>query len=220
MDRAAWLAEKRRNCEIRMDTLFAPDYDAHWDHINPSHRQMLTQCLDLCPPGCVILDAPCGTGKYWEMIQASGRTIYGIDQSGGMLANARARFPDVPTEQRGLQDIAWQAAYPGIICVDAMENIAPEDWPLVLANFARALTPGGHLYLTVELDSAEHIHAAYDAGLALGLPVVEGESAHEGGYHYYPSIPQVHDWLTAAGFTVLAEAEGDDYHHLIAQCGG
>jgi hypothetical protein len=31
------------------------------------------------------------------------------------------------------------------MCVDAMENVFPEDWPQVLANLRRALRPGGHL---------------------------------------------------------------------------
>jgi SAM-dependent methyltransferase len=170
MDRATWLAEKRHNSEIRMDTLWAPDYDAHWGGISPSHHQMLERFLALCPTGCMILDAACGTGKYWEPIRASGRTVYGIDQSGGMLASARAKYPDVHTEKRGLQEIAWTAAYPSLICMDAMENVSPEDWPPVVANFARALVPGGHCYLTVELAPAESVRTAYDASRALGLP--------------------------------------------------
>ena len=35
--------------------------------------------------------------------------------------------------------------------IDAMENIPPEDWPRVLANLHRAVKPGGHLYLTIEV---------------------------------------------------------------------
>jgi hypothetical protein len=38
MDRATRLAEKRRNCGIRLDTLQAPDHDAHWGHIYPTHH--------------------------------------------------------------------------------------------------------------------------------------------------------------------------------------
>lgn len=217
MDRSTWLAEKRRNCELRMNTLWAPDYDTHWGHINPTHRRMIEQILALCPPGCTILDAACGTGKYWPLILESGRGVVGADQSSGMLAQARAKFPEVPTEKIGLQDIKLVATYPSIICVDAMENISPEDWPLILANLVRALTPAGHLYLTVELDSEDEIRAAYDAGKAMGLPVVEGEHAHEGGYHYYPALSQVREWIAAAGLTALHDAEGDGYYHMIAQ---
>lgn len=63
-NRTEWLREKRVRCEERMDTLFAPQYDAHWGHINATHHRMLGQFLDQCPPGGLILDAACGTGKY------------------------------------------------------------------------------------------------------------------------------------------------------------
>lgn len=211
MERAAWIREKQRRCEQRMDTLFAPDYDAHWGHINPTHRAMLERFLAACPAGCVILDAACGTGKYWELIQQSGRSIYGVDQSRGMLDKAHARLPAIPIEKLALQDIPYVERFAGTICMDAMENIFPEDWPHVLANFHRVLTANGHLYFTVELADAGEIHHAFEQG----QPVVAGEWAHEGGYHYYPSIEQVREWLHTVPFKILAEASGGGYHHFL-----
>jgi len=215
--RAGWIAEKRRLNEERMDTLFAPTYDAEWGHINPTHRAILARFLDLCPPGCTILDAACGTGKYWPAILGSGRSVRGIDQSGEMLRRAHAKFPAIPIGKGGLQEIADEAVYAGVICIDALENVFPEDWPRVLGNVHRALTPGGHLYATVELASDDEVAAAYRAGQALGLPVVAGEWAHEGGYHYYPSRGQVECWLDGARFSILAETDGDGYWHILAR---
>ncbi len=217
MDRAAWLKEKRQRCEERMDTLFAPHYDEHWGYIYPTHRALLGRFLALCPPQGIILDAACGTGKYWPLILESGCSVIGIDQSSGMLAQARVRFPTVSTEKRGMQDIVYLAAFDGVICVDALENISPEDWPLVLGNLRRALKRAGLLYCTVELAPPEHIAAAFAASKALGLPVVEGEWAHEGGYHYYPAIEQVGVWMRDAGFERIEEQYGDDYYHLLAR---
>ena len=75
--------------EVRMDTLFAATYDDHWGgYSNASHVTFVQRLLDLCPPGCAILDAACGTGKYWPMILASGRSVTGIDQSREMLNKA------------------------------------------------------------------------------------------------------------------------------------
>jgi SAM-dependent methyltransferase len=143
-----------------------------------------------------------------------------MDQSARMLAAARAKFPDVPSEKRGLQDVRAEAAFDGICCVDAMENICPEDWPGVLRNFARALKPGAPLYLTVELADANEIEAAYATGLRLGLPLVRGEWAHEGGNHYYPELGRVRAWLVDAEFTVRAEETGDGYFHILAARAG
>src|ERR671925_2158428 len=102
MDRSAWLKEKRRLAEERMDTLFAPIYDENWgSYINSTHREVLDRFLELCSPRCTILDAGCGTGKYWPIILASGRSVFGVDQSHEMLRRAQAKFPDVPVEKLG-----------------------------------------------------------------------------------------------------------------------
>ena len=217
MERAAWLRERRRVGEERMDTLFAPIYDGHWGAtIDPTHRRMLDRFLALCPPRARLLDAACGTGKYWPLLLGEGRSLLGVDQSAGMLDRARLKFPAVPTEQLGLQELAYEEAFDGIICIDALELLPPEDWPRALANFHRALRAGGPLCVTVELPE-EDLPEVYRAAVAAGLPVVEGEYVKGGGYHYYPPIPQVRSWTDTAGLALLEEAEGDGYHHLLAR---
>ena len=218
MDRPTWLKEQRRRAEERMDTLFAPIYDQNWGgYINESHRMVLDRFLNLCPPGGTILDAACGTGKYWPIVLASGRMVHGIDQSRQMLLRAQAKFPDMPAEKLGLQEMRFVEVFDGIICMDAMEVVPPEDWPLVMENFHRALKPEGYLYFTVELIDAGELQDALRAARDRGLPVVEGEWAPEDRYHYYPKIEQVRTWAQAAGFAILEEAVGDDYHHFLAR---
>jgi SAM-dependent methyltransferase len=225
MQRTDWLKEKRRRCEERMDTIFAPIYDQDWgSYINDTHRQFLGHLLNLTPSHGTILDAACGTGKYWSLILETGRLV-GVDQSSGMLAQAVAKYPDVPLRKVGLQELDYIEAFDGIICVDAMENVFPEDWPLVKANFRDALKRGGYVYFTVELIDPKELQATYLAAKQIGLPVVEGEHVMQGdplremGYHYYPSIQQVKEWTRQAGLTIIEEGEGDDYYHLIAQKG-
>jgi SAM-dependent methyltransferase len=53
-------------------------------------------------------------------------------------------------EHKALQDLSYDRDFDAVITVDAMENIPPEDWPLVLANLHRAVRPDGVMYLTVE----------------------------------------------------------------------
>ncbi len=101
--------------------------------------------------------------------------------------------------------------------MDGMENVFPEDWPLVLSRFARALHPQSHLYLTVEVESDEELRIAYEAGQRLDLPLIYGEYAHHGGYHYYPTDGQTRAWLAEAEFTILETSEGDGYRHYLAR---
>lgn len=102
MNRVTWLREKRRLAEERMDALFAPDYDRHWRRVDPTHEAMLDRFLSLLPEEGVVLDAACGTGKYWPMVLGSGCSVVGTDHSRRMLLNARAKFPGVRTRiQKG-----------------------------------------------------------------------------------------------------------------------
>ncbi len=221
MERAAWLAERRQVSRRRFDTLHAPAYDEHWGAVGATHRDFVARLLGRCPPGGRILDAACGTGKYFPMVLEAGRRVVGTDQSAGMLAVARAKHPGVPVEPVGLQELAFDAEFDAAMCVDAVENVVPEDWPPVLANLRRAVRPGGSLYLTVELPEEGQVRRAYEAARGRGLPVVWGEDAGEGGgYHYYPAREQVAAWLHAAALAIDERAEGDDYLHLLLTRGG
>jgi SAM-dependent methyltransferase len=217
LDRHEWLAQLRRAAELRYDQVHAPVYDQReWAVISPTHRRFVAALIDGCPPGGRVLDAACGTGKYFGMVLDAGRQVLGTDQSGGMLDRARAKHPEVPTERVGLQELAFQAEFDAAMCVDAMEQVFPEDWPPVLANLRRALRPGGRLYLTVELPDEHRLPAALAEARARGLPVVPGEDVGpEGGYHHYPPLEQVAAWVAGAGLRVLEQGEGDDYHHLL-----
>jgi SAM-dependent methyltransferase len=226
MDRSDWLKERRRRAE-EQETLLAPGYDENWGAIAPTHGRLFSRFLEPCPPGGRILDAACGTGKYWQLILDSGRTVLGIDQSAGMLARAREKFPDVTGEKMGLQEMNFQEAFEGAVCMDALEGFPPEDWPLVLGNLCRALVPRGHLYFTVELSDEQEIERAFAEGRKLGLPVVHGEAewALDGGYqwtvdgfyHYYPRIEQVNEWVRLAGFELIDDLAGDEYHHFLVR---
>ncbi|SRR6266700_102396 len=218
MDRTQWRKERRLWNEVQMDTIYARQYDQQWgSYINTSHRHMLERFLALCPEGGSILDAACGTGKYWPILLERGFSVQGTDQSQQMLRYAQARFPDVPVEHIGMQELSFVDAFDGIICMDAMEVVFPEDWPLILHNFARALHGHGPLYFTVEIATKEDLDIAYEAGQRLGLPLVYGEYAHHGGYHYYPTDEQVRAWLAVAQFTLFDVTEGDEYRHYLAK---
>ncbi len=126
-----------------------------------------------------------------------------------MLAEARARGLAEALEQVGLQELAFAGSFDAVMCIDAMENVPPEDWPLVLANLHRAGRPGGHIYLTIEVQEQALLDAAFSAQVARELPVVRGELI-EGeafaGYHYYPERDAVVTWSDAEGLQVIDEA--------------
>lgn len=220
IERTAWLKDKRRTSEALLDAQ-AETYDREWGAIDATHRRFIERFLSLVPAGGKILDAACGTGKYWHMILEAGREIVGVDRSAGMLAHARSKHPHVPTAKATLEELSYDAWFDGIVCTDAMESVPPEDWSAVLANFRQALKPGGALYFTVETDDPTALRTAFENGRHRGVPLVYGEWAPEGRYHYYPEMEQVRAWLGAAGFAVVDEAQAptgeDPYHHFLTR---
>jgi SAM-dependent methyltransferase len=222
MDRRAWLDDQRLKAEQRYDRLYSPTYDEDEVPISPVHRRFVERLIRSCPPGGAILDAPCGTGRYFGMVLDAGRSVVGVDQSAGMLTQARAKHPDAVLEKIGLQELTYDGAFDAAMCVDAMEYVFPEDWPRVLANFHRAVRPGSLIYLTVERINPGEIATVYGEAIAEGLPVVHGESIRRGGgYHYYPTPDRVLGWLAAEGLDTVDEAVSHAptyaYHHLLVR---
>lgn len=218
--RRAFLDRRRRICERRMDTLHAPVYDEHWgSYINQTHRDCVDALLSKVGPGATVLDAACGTGKYWPILLAAGVNVIGVDQSNAMLAIASRKHPDVPVAHGSLQDLSdhvlADVPVDGLLCIDAMENVGPEDWPTVLHQFSVVLRAGGSAYITVEIPEQEVVMDD-DADSALLLP---GEVLEDGGYHFYPDAERVRGWLKRHDLNVWAASEGHGYFHFLAERG-
>lgn len=219
MERGAWLTQRRAAVRAAYDAE-APSYA---DDLYPAdmQRRFVDRLLTTCPPGGLVLDAPCGTGRYFAQVVASGRRVVGIDQSAGMLEVARARGIAAALYRTGLQELDLDGRFDGVMTIDAMENVAPEEWPSVLANLHRAMQPTGHLYLTVEEVADAEIDASFDDLRRRGLPTVRGEviEGDVAGYHFYPARDRVAAWLAAEGLEVVADAtepqDGWAYWHLL-----
>jgi cyclopropane fatty-acyl-phospholipid synthase-like methyltransferase len=219
MDRAAWLTERRAAIVATYDEEAA----AYDDNPYPARTQAewVARLVALTPPGAVILDAPCGTGQYFMTVVDAGRRVVGADQSVGMLEEARARGLATSLVMVSLQDLSYDGDFDGVLTVDAMENVPPEDWPVVLANLRRAVRPGAPIYMTVEEIDEVEIDEAFASLSARGQPAVRGEvvEGDVAGYHYYPGRARVLGWFEAEGLSVedeaLAPEDGWAYRHFL-----
>jgi SAM-dependent methyltransferase len=225
MNRTGWLRQRRALVEADY-TRDAATYDDGYDPVTSVHRRFVERLIETTPDVGTILDAPCGTGPYFGLILAAGRQVVGVDQSAGMLERARKKHPDVPLEHVGLQELSFDGRFDAAMCVDAMEHVPPEEWPLVLRNLRRAVRDGGHLYLTIEQVDRSRLERAFDESSSAGLPVVFGDRVDPatGGYHHYPDREQVGRWLDDARLVVIDEADEDlgdyGYRHLLSRFGG
>lgn len=208
--RRAFLDERRAAATRRYDELISSPPE----EISPTHRACVDRLLASTPDGGLVVDAACGSGRYWPQLLAAGRRVLGVDQSAGMLGHARIRHPEVPTRALALQELSTAAELAkvadALLCVDALEQVGPEDWPRVLGGFAAVMRPGATAYLTVGLP-----------GEPLPAPVdprqVAGELFAAGGYHFYPDQDRVRGWLAGAGFVTVGQSDGEDgcWHLLI-----
>jgi SAM-dependent methyltransferase len=238
MERAEWLEQMRDKAEKLYDH-FSPLYWVKYGRsVDETHREYLQKFLERLPPRSKLLSAGCGAGKYDGMLLEAGHSVLGIDQSDGMLARAREHFPQARYEKMGLQEIEFRQAFDGVICIDALEHLCPEDWPQTLQRFREALKPGGVSYFTVDR-GGDLVEGAYERAKAMGLPVVFGEVADRveeafrffmsyedvfdtpaealgeladsAVYHYHPSLEQVRTWVGQAGLVIEEEGTGKGY---------
>jgi cyclopropane fatty-acyl-phospholipid synthase-like methyltransferase len=176
------------------------------------------------------------------MLLEAGHSVVGIDLSAEMLARARERFPSIQYERKGLQEMDFQNEFDGVICIDALEHVFPEDWPVIVRGFREALKPGGVLYFTLEVSATDSLlEEVYEQAKSQGLPIVFGEVAAEvdeafdkvmtmgygdvpselddkAVYHYYPSVEQVRKWLDQEKFVIEAEDMGIIwYRHFLVR---
>ncbi len=242
MERAEWLKQMRGMAETMYDHFGCTYWVKYGLEITPIHRKFMERFLGLLKAPGTILDAACGAGLYDGMLAEAGHTVLGIDQSAGMLDQAikhypKEQFSNLHYLKMGLQDMDFQAVFDGVICMDAMEHICPEDWPGIVAGFHQALKPGGPLYVTVDAMMGDEYRESYERAKAMGLPVIYGEQVDDleaayniaikmnpldpnalSGerldhtiYHYHPTLEQTHTWFAQAGFTIEEELHADEY---------
>jgi SAM-dependent methyltransferase len=126
----------------------------------------LLKILNL-PKGAKILDIGCGTGRHSIELAKRGYRVTGIDQSSGMLAQAKngAEKAKVKIEliQADATDFKLPAHFDAAICLceGAFGLLGKDDDPvwrdiMVLNNIKKALKPNARLVLTA-LNALAHI---------------------------------------------------------------
>ncbi len=210
--------DRARNIAVEHFENSAHEYDAVFAAIDPVHAECLEEFLRRLGSKPTILDAACGTGRFFDVLSARAGRLIGVDQSGPMLDKARSKRPDIETRLVSLQGLGevteFRAAIDGLVCVDAMEWVMSDDWPLVLAGFKSVLVSGGYVYLTIEIPGEEETRE-------LSLPPIEGavhgEIRVHSWYNHFPRKETVVGWVSEAGFEMDFEMFGEYYWHVILQ---
>jgi SAM-dependent methyltransferase len=93
-------------------------------------------------------DLGCGPGYVAAHLRDLGLKVFGVDLSPALIGHARRLYPDLPFSVGSMAALAAaDGSLEGIVAWYSIIHAPPGDVPGYLAEFHRALTPGGHLLL-------------------------------------------------------------------------
>ncbi len=153
-------------------------------------------------PGNDVLDLGCGMGEplaAWLLGQ--GCRITGVDTSDGLLALARARFPDHRWIEHDMRTLALPDRFAGILAWDSFFLLTPSDQRQMFEVFRCHAKPGAALMFTSGPSESQSW----------------GEFEGEALYHASLSPEEYRSLLDLHGFDVMdhrANDPGCDYHTI------
>lgn len=117
---------------------YADWYD-NWNQ--PNAERSAPEVFELLGPGDgLCLDLGCGSGLYFGVLAATGRTIVGLDRSADQLRIARGRSPHVLRGDAAALPFP-DGTFPAVATMWISTDV--DDFTAVLAEVSRVLTPGG-----------------------------------------------------------------------------
>jgi len=122
-------------------------YDGHaecYDSWNKPHAERnAPDVLDLLGPGAgLCLDLGCGSGLYFSVLAATGRTVVGLDRSADQLRIAQRRSRHIVQADAAALPFA-DGTFPTVATLWISTDV--DDFTAVLGEAARVLTAGGLL---------------------------------------------------------------------------
>jgi len=117
------------------------DWYDNWNE--PNAARNAAEVVDLLGPGeGPCLDLGCGTGLYFDVLAATGRTVVGLDRSADQLRIARSRSRYIVHADAALLPFG-DGTFPAVAALFISTDV--DDFTAVLAEAARVLAPGGLL---------------------------------------------------------------------------
>jgi SAM-dependent methyltransferase len=165
----------------------APEYARRTSTVHPQLFDDVASLTAGLPPGSWVADVGCGPGQQVRALREHGFRVVGLDLShaqlrvGGLTGAARADMRRLPLRTGSVDAVCCQAA---------LLHLPRGDVPGVLAEFGRAVRPGGRLYLSVA------------DGDGQGWEIATNYGSDRRRWFTYHREPDLTALLSAAGFVV------------------
>jgi SAM-dependent methyltransferase len=161
-------------------TLAAYDTDAaafakDW-HAQPAPVDLQDIVQRFFIKGGTTADIGCGSGREVAWLNANGFPAAGFDASEGLLAEARARYPDFAFTHAQLPDLRGIAggSYDNVLCETVIMHLAPALISPSVRHMLELVKPGGVFYLSWRVtdgadlrDGHDRLYAAFDVLLVV-----------------------------------------------------
>jgi SAM-dependent methyltransferase len=113
-----------------------------------------------------VLDVGCGPGTVTAYLAERGLDVSGVDLSPRMIDNARRLHPQCRFSVASATDLDLaEASLGGVLGWWSLFNLPRDVLPQVLALFARALTPGGHLITATHVGEGDVVRTEAYGGV-------------------------------------------------------
>jgi SAM-dependent methyltransferase len=111
-----------------------------------------------------IADIGCGPGHISAFLASAGAAVEGIDLSGGMITQARQRYPNLAFRQGDMRslDLA-DSMIGGIAAFYSIIHLAPSELAPTFREWWRVLRPGGYVLVAFHSgDTVMHLDTWWD----------------------------------------------------------
>lgn len=182
-------------------------YAARFDELAASGADLHGEARfvdELLARGSRVVDAGCGTGRVAAELARRGHDVTGVDLDASMLAQARARHPELAWVEGDLLDVTASAVGAPVDCVLLAGNVVvyltPGTEAAVVERVAGWLCPGGLLVAGFAADRhvsrGQYATWCGSAGLVLVTARsgwdgegADGEGAYTVQVHRRPAAP-------------------------------
>lgn len=157
------------------------------DQMSDADRALIAEWRDATPGA--LVDAGCGPGLWTAFLHDGYRNVRGVDLSEQFITHARATHPGPAFHHGSLTALpVADGSLGGILAWYSLIHLPPAEAPAALAEFARALAPGGSILI----------------GFFHGAP--REQFAHAVAPAYFWTADALRPLLDEAGFAVTASA--------------
>src|SRR5208282_4667512 len=165
----------------------------------PLDRELLDRFASKVARSGEVCDIGCGPGQVARYLRDAGTTVFGLDLSPRMLAQARQLNPDISFLEGNMAALGLQdGKLAGIAAFYAIVNIPKESLTVVFREMERVLQPGGLLLVAFHTGD-EVLHEDELWGLPISMDF----------FFFQPSA--IRNYMEAAGLAVEETIERGPY---------